>query len=88
MADDSELENRLASVLRQHLTRVADGEEIPLEEELAALGLDSMNAINLMLDLEGEFGVTFPDSMLDAETFRSGQTLAGAIRQLLAQGGA
>lgn len=84
MPAEPEIWQRLSTVLREHLTLVAQGEEVPRESSLGDLGLDSMNAINLMLDLEGEFGVTFPDSMLNEETFRSGQTLVQAIEELLA----
>jgi acyl carrier protein len=83
MPAEPEIWQRLSTVLREHLTLVAPGDEIPQESTLGELGLDSMNAINLMLDLEGEFGVTFPDSMLNEETFRSGNTLVQAITDLL-----
>jgi acyl carrier protein len=84
MPAEPEIWQRLSNVLREHLTLVAPGEEVPQDSTLRELGLDSMNAINLMLDLEGEFGVVFPDSMLNEETFRSGRTLVQAIEGLLA----
>ena len=54
-----------------------------MSTELVRLGLDSMSAISLLLDLEDAFKITFPRSMLDPKTFRTGDTLLAALRQLV-----
>jgi hypothetical protein len=38
------------------------GKAMHMDEELINLGLDSMNALNVMFDLEAAFEVSFPDS--------------------------
>jgi acyl carrier protein len=76
--------NDLEPILRRHLTLLAADAELAEDADLAELGLDSMTAINLMLDLEQGFGVRFPDEMLDPEVFRSPRRLAEAIHALLA----
>jgi acyl carrier protein len=73
---------QLKPILRKHLRMLARDAELAEDADLSELGLDSMSAINLMLDLEQTFGVSFPDAMLDQETFRSPRTLTGAIETL------
>lgn len=75
----------LCRCLRQHLM-LAAGEEVDLSADLVSLGLDSMTAIALVLDLEQAFAVRFPNGMLEPRTFRTGQTLLAAIRELGAAG--
>ncbi|NEO67782.1 MAG: acyl carrier protein [Moorea sp. SIO4G2] len=79
----TDTEERLKGILREYLPLVADDEEIAVEADLTDLGLDSMNAVNLMLDIEEEFEVSFPESMLNAEVFYSVSTLAKAIQSLI-----
>jgi acyl carrier protein len=73
------------ALLRRYLMLVPSAKEIPRELELASLGLDSMSAIALVLELEEMFRITFHDSMLDAKTFHSVTTLESAVRTLLAE---
>ena len=52
--------------------RTAPGQDAPdLDTDLWSAGLDSMGSVSLMVGLEDEFGIEFPDSMLDRETFSS-----------------
>jgi len=72
----------LLPVLRKHLRFIDHKHEFPLETNLIELGLDSMSAVNLLLDIEMTFDLTFPDAMLTAETFRTASTLVRAIQSL------
>ena len=71
-------------ILRTHL-RFEDDEEIPMDVRLEELGLDSMGAINVLLDIEDTFDVSFPDELLTEETFRTASSLRDAILQLTAE---
>jgi acyl carrier protein len=73
---------QLETVLRRNLVLVQEGQNVPLETELPALGLDSMSALTLLLELEEIFDVSFPDSLLNATTFRSAKSLENAIQML------
>ena len=77
-----ELTRTLQRCLRQHLPLSPD-EEIDMSIELFLLGLDSMSAIALLLDVEEAFSVTFPREMLDPKIFRTGDTLLATVRQLV-----
>jgi acyl carrier protein len=52
-----EITGKLLAVLRQHLRFLSDNQEFPMDTDLDKLGLDSMSAINLLLDLEQTFGI-------------------------------
>lgn len=79
----TEITARLNTVLRRHLRFVDELEAIPPDSELIDLGLDSLSAINLLLELEEEFGVAFPDELLSPETFRTAANLNATLQQLL-----
>lgn len=78
-----DLTRTLQGCLRQRLPLLPPDGEIDMSAELLAAGLDSMSAISLLLDLERAFSVAFPDTMLNPETFRTGESLRAAIRQLV-----
>jgi len=68
-------------VLRRHL-RSAKAESINYDVELAQLGLDSMTAVAVLLDMEKTFNIRFPDEMLVEGTFRTAGRLKEAVQML------
>jgi len=52
---------------------------------LADLGLDSMVAIELVLDIEDTYGGEFPEEMLVRETFASFQSLEAVVKSMVAR---
>jgi acyl carrier protein len=79
---DVVMDMQLETILRRYLVLIPAGQRVPLETELRALGLDSMSALTLILELEQIFGVSFPDSLLNATTFRSAKSLESVIQML------
>ena len=77
----NEIDERLLVLLQQH-TNLQDG-SFPLDANLEDLGLDSLRAVDLLIALEDNFGVFFPESLLTEETFRTASTLRAAIKQLV-----
>lgn len=69
-------------LLKPHLPFAADG---PLEpgDDLAGLGLDSMSIVQLLADIEDEFGVELPDDILNEATFATVGSLWQALAELL-----
>ena len=78
-----EFTEKLVLILREHLQFVGKGRELAMTDELAELGLDSMGAVGLLLDLESAFSIAFPDEMLVPETFRTVGSLRDAIESLV-----
>lgn len=67
------------AVLRRHLNRLPAGEPLPPDEPLKNLGLDSMQAVDLVFDLEDELGVALPDEAMTADTFATASSLWEAL---------
>ena len=78
-----DITTQFEEVLRRHL-RSAKPDAINYDVELAQLGLDSMTAVAVLLDMEKAFAIKFPDDMLVEGTFRTARRLKEAI-QLLRQ---
>ena len=73
---------QLETIVRTYLVLVPEGQDVPRETELSALGLDSMSALTLLIELEEIFDISFPDSLLNATTFRSTMNLENVIQML------
>jgi acyl carrier protein len=67
--------------LRRHL-RLVKPDSINYDMELAQLGLDSMTAVAVLMDMEKTFGIRFPDDMLVEGTFRTAGALKKAVQLL------
>ena len=70
-------------ILYSHLKQIGDGDSLTMESNLYILGLDSMAAVNLLLELEEIFGVIFPDTFLTESTFETPMALKSAIVSLI-----
>jgi len=70
------IKNRTEQCLRRHL-RVVKPVSVNYAVELVYLGLDSMTAVALLLDMEKMFDIRFPDDMLVQDTFPGAFGLIG-----------
>jgi acyl carrier protein len=66
--------SRYEEVLRPHLPYATDVSLKPTDA-LADLGLDSLGVVQLLMDIEGAYGVAFPDEQLTADTFATVESL-------------
>jgi acyl carrier protein len=82
---DQRVDNRqrVRDILSRHgrLQTPVDG--LDDSTDLYNAGLTSLATVGLMLAIEDEFGVEFPDGMLGRKTFRSIEAIAEAVTQLL-----
>lgn len=69
--------------LRRHLRRAPTDKPIPLEADLVSIGLDSIGALGLLLDIEATFNVSVPGALLTLETFRTRATLESVVATLV-----
>jgi acyl carrier protein len=74
---------RYEAVLRPHLPFAEPDRALQSGDDLKDLGLDSMETIQLLLDLESFYGLTFPDELLTADTFTSVGGLWAAVSPLI-----
>jgi acyl carrier protein len=59
-----------------------DRDDAPLSE----FGVDSMKTVELMLAIETAFDLTFPEESLTISTFRSLDSIASVVSELVADG--
>jgi acyl carrier protein len=76
------LDDRIRAVLDTHarLSRPAAGLEPG--DDLYAAGMTSHASVNVMLALEDDFDIEFPDAMLAKSTFCTLERLMAAVTQL------
>lgn len=79
----SDLREQIEKVLRPNLKFHASDAPLGADQNLGELGLDSLASINLLFDLETEFGVSIPDEALDENTFATLANLEAVITQSL-----
>jgi acyl carrier protein len=71
-------------VLRDHGRLATDPEKLPADADLAQCGMTPNARLNVMLALEGEFEVEFPEYMVRRNVFRSIASIERALRELIA----
>jgi acyl carrier protein len=58
---------RFLDTLKPHLPYA--GDDLAATDDLAALGLDSMGVVRLLVDLEEQYDLDLPDDLMTEETF-------------------
>ena len=74
--------NTIREILSSHGRLTSDVSTLEDSGDLYHAGLTSLATVGLMLALEDEFDIEFPDSMLSRKTFSSIETIADAIEEL------
>lgn len=80
----SEWSPEFESVLREHLPGLASSDRLGGDVQLVQYGLDSMGTVTLLVALESELDVQFPDEALVPETFETAERLWEQASRLLA----
>ena len=86
MHTTTEIPRNFQDILRPHLP-FADAGDLAAADELASLGLDSMSIMQLLGDIENNFGVELPDDMLNESTFATVGSLWLTLSMPLVAGG-
>jgi len=76
------VKERIRHVLDTHGRLPVSAEALPDDANLYAAGMTSHASVNVMLALEEEFDVEFPDEMLTRTAFESIGSIAGALTTL------
>jgi acyl carrier protein len=79
------MKDKIRDVLRQHGRLSTDVTSLPDDGDLYEAGMTSHASVNVMLALEGEFDVEFPDRMLKRAVFQSVSSISAAIEELTGQ---
>jgi acyl carrier protein len=75
-------ETTIRKILDQHGRLSTDASDLAADSDLYNAGLTSLATVGLMLALEDEFDIEFPDSMLGRKTFSSIETILDAVEEL------
>ncbi len=73
---------RVRQIIREHGRLPADVEVLDDEADLYQAGMTSHASVNVMLALESEFDVEFPDAMLKRTVFQSVRSISDALETL------
>lgn len=77
-------ENRIRTILKAHGRLAKDIDTLDANADLYQAGMTSHASVNVMLALESEFDVEFPDEMLKRSVFESIVAIASAVESLTA----
>ena len=73
---------KIRAILREHGRLSQDPDALGDDADLYQAGMTSHASVNVMLALEGEFDVEFPDHMLKRNVFESVSAIGAAIDEL------
>lgn len=84
MNADTDVVERIRRVLKEHGRLTTESDRLAVTDDLYEAGMTSHASVNVMLALEGEFEIEFPDHMLNRNVFDSIASIEGAVGQLRA----
>ena len=76
--------SKIRTILKEHGRLTKDATMLAEADDLYQAGMTSHASVNVMLALEGEFDVEFPDHMLKRSSFESIAAIRSAIDELTA----
>ena len=74
--------DRIRAVLARHGKLAQDANTLPEDADLYQAGMTSHASVNVMLALEGEFDIEFPDHLLTRAVFGSVGAIRAAVEEL------
>jgi len=80
----NDIDSRIRAVLAKHGRLSENANSLDVNDDLQQVGMTSHASVNVMLGLEGEFDIEFPDYMLSRSVFSSIASISAALNQLLA----
>ncbi|MFT3790703.1 MAG: acyl carrier protein [Rudaea sp.] len=76
--------NKVRTILKEHGRLAKDVDSLADDMDLYQAGMTSHASVNVMLALEGEFDIEFPDHMLKRSVFESIASITSAVDELTA----
>lgn len=74
---------KIRQILGKHSRLNIDFGEVGIDQDLYEIGLTSLTTVNIMLAIEDEFDIEFPDNKLNRQTFESIESLVEVVEELL-----
>jgi acyl carrier protein len=79
--DHSQTFDRIRTILSNHGRLGRDAMQLAVNDDLYTAGMTSLASVNVMLALENEFAVEFPDQMLNRSMFMSIAAISAALKK-------
>jgi acyl carrier protein len=80
----SDYVTKIRNILKEHGCLSKDADTLDVNADLYQMGMTSHASVNVMLALEGEFDIEFPDAMLKRNVFSSIAAISAAVGELQA----
>jgi acyl carrier protein len=74
--------DKIRTIVKKHGRLSVDVDTLGDDADLYQAGMTSHASVNLMLALESDFDVEFPDRMLKRSVFESLSSIAAAVQEL------
>jgi acyl carrier protein len=72
----------IRAIIQQHARLSVPADTLADDADLYAAGLTSHATVNVMLALEDEFGIEFPDRMMRRRSFESIAAIRAAVEEI------
>lgn len=72
----------IRKILKDHGRLDIDAATLEIDDDLYDAGMTSHASVNVMLAIESEFDIEFPDQMLSRGVFESIQSISSAVSSL------
>jgi len=76
----NEIEAKIRRVISESIDLITPMEQVGLDDNLLQLGMDSINIIKVIINIESEFGFEFTDEDLNMENFRNIRNLVEYVQ--------
>jgi acyl carrier protein len=76
------MEDKIREIIGTHARLTVSANSLPEDADLYAVGMSSQASVSIMVAIEDEFGVEFPDRMLKRSVFQSISSIRTAVDEL------
>ena len=76
------MEDKIRKIIGSHARLSTSADKLAEDADLYAAGMSSHASVSIMVALEDEFGLEFPDRMLKRSVFQSIASIRAALREI------
>ena len=76
------MDETIREIIGTHARLTVSANSLPEDADLYAAGMSSQASVSIMVALEDEFGVEFPDHMLKRSVFQSIASIRTALEEI------
>jgi acyl carrier protein len=77
---ENNIEMKIRELVYKNIDMSIPMDEISINDDLTVLGMNSINAIKIIVDIESEYGFEFDDEDLNIDNFRTLNNLVSYVK--------